>query len=232
MTNEEENNNKERRSLVDEDHLVTESLLSWAKDVRYVRRIQSLLADAVEPHFSGIVVSKGTWYTSYLLYVLLIVTRKGRTLGMQATGLQFAESRRVVDALLAIGISTWALDCWAMTGDRQSQRLSEAEGLRGSNRRRRHELLRQQMLQRASSSQSTVTHSNPSPHSSCNELSYWDRMAMNVRTLIKVGLHIHTYNQSLGEVLFSCLTLVDTTVLDTFHRRVNPRRSPQSTNPQ
>jgi hypothetical protein len=191
-------------TIQDGDHLVTESLLSWAKDVRYVREIQSMLAEAAEPLFSGAsiapsVVSKGTWYASYLLYILISVGRQGRTLGMGATGLQLTISsghnslskRRIVGSLMALGMSTWALDWWATKSDRESE-SSHSEGLRGIERQRRHELLRQQMLQRAtSSSQSTVVvHSNQSQsresNNSSEELSFQGKLVNNLQTLIKV----------------------------------------------
>ena len=170
-------NNETAITSGDDDHLVTESLLSWAKDVRYVQEIQSMLVQAAEPLLSGSsiapsVLSKGAWFTSYLLYIMIVVGHKGRTLGMQTTGLRFfAENnhsgsslskRRIWGTLVALGLGTWVLDWWATKVDRESD--MQSEGLRGSDRRRRHELLRQQMLHRSNSSCSQITemHSNRS----------------------------------------------------------------------
>lgn len=181
--------------IIVDDNLVTESLLSWAKDVRYVRAIQSLLAQASEPLLSHQLapstLTKGTWYTSYLLYVMIMMSCHGRTLGMKATGMEFATSKTnssrhgLIGALLALGATTWALDYWASKNDRQAE--SQSEGLRGNERQRRHELLRQQMLQRATSSQSTEVHSNRSHHrQTSGVLSYQSRLAIKVQQLVKV----------------------------------------------
>ena len=177
---------KETNNWTNGNHLITESLLSWAKDVRYVQSIQSLLASAAEPHFSRSLVANGSWYASYLLYVLLIVARTGRTLGMQAAGLHFVDTGRrlILSTLVVLGVTTWVLDWWATVQDRQIE--SQSEGLRGSDRQRRHQALRQEMLQRAStgSSQSTIIHSNLSSKNLRRSLH--DRIMSLLRTSIKV----------------------------------------------
>lgn len=181
-----EANSKENNNWTDGNILIAQSLLSWAKDVRYVQYIQSLLASAAEPHITGSLVSNGSWYTSYLLYVLMIVAHTGRTLGMQATGLQFVDEgrRRVVSSLVVLGVTVWVLDWWATLHDRQIE--SQSEGLRGSERQRRHEALRQQMMERAStgSSQSTTVHSNVV--SKNHRRSSHDRIMSIFRNSIKV----------------------------------------------
>lgn len=177
---------KETNTWRDGNHLITESLLSWAKDVRYVKAIQSLLSSAAEPHFMGTQVASGSWYISYLLYVIMIAARKGRTLGMQATGLQFVTTGRrcIFGALVVLGVTAWVLDWWATFHDRQLD--SQSEGLRGSDRQRRHQALRQQMLDRAStgSSQSTSIHSNLSSSKNLRR-SFHDRIMSLFRNSIK-----------------------------------------------
>jgi hypothetical protein len=127
--------------------LVTESLLSWAKDVRYVGDIQDALRKALEPHSSYPEIETKTWYLAYLLYVLTVIRQKGRSLGMEATGLQFVRTRIYpVVALTALGVGSWALHGFYS----EPNRPTTPEELRGTDRQRRHELLRQQMLERSS----------------------------------------------------------------------------------
>ena len=192
----------------DDSGLVTESLLSFAKDVRYVQAIQSLLAQATEPLLSDSLtpstLTKGTWYTSCLFYVLMMVGRHGRTLGMKATGLQFASNEsyskhRLIGALLTLGAATVAPDLWASKDDRHAE--SQSEALRGNERQMRHEMLRQQMFQRASgSSQSTLIDNNLNRRQSSSEtLSYRDQITIKAREIIKVcSTRVHFSNGYFG----------------------------------
>jgi Ring finger domain len=127
-------------------NLVTESLLSWAKDVRYVTEIQEALHRALEPHTSSLGIKTHTWYMSYLLYVLTVMRRKGQSLGMEATGLKFLPTRSRPILVLAVwGVGTWLLHGFWSERNRQPP----LEELRGSDRQNQHELLRQQMFERS-----------------------------------------------------------------------------------
>jgi len=143
MTEEQESQGSEQSVPGD---LVSQSLLSWAKDVRYVRQIQETLKSVFENYTLSPWVETQTWYMAYLLYVFAVVRRKDRSLGMEAAGLQFAPSRnRPILALAALGIASWALQNSLSRGDGSAT----PDELRGSDRQRRHELLRQQMLERS-----------------------------------------------------------------------------------
>ncbi len=70
--------------------VIPESMLSLAKDARYIQLCQHLLQQILEPWGrdpSSISINKDTWFLSSFLYVLLVVVPSGRTLGMEACGL-------------------------------------------------------------------------------------------------------------------------------------------------
>lgn len=101
---------------------IPESLLSLAKDERYIHQCQILLDQLLESvsflflrpsgfggmglggdgnhidesneeqESSSIILKRRTWLISYLLYALLIVIPNGRTLGMELLNLQFSAS--------------------------------------------------------------------------------------------------------------------------------------------
>eukprot|EP00934_Nitzschia_sp_Nitz4_P009375 Nitzschia sp. Nitz4//scaffold38_size140716//118163//118815//NITZ4_003168-RA/size140716-processed-gene-0.79-mRNA-1//-1//CDS//3329550141//9365//frame0 len=138
-------------------NLVAESLLSMAKDNRYVSHIQFLLEQALQPFISRSFVpsllNKTSWYVSQILYLMIVVGGKGRTLGMEATGLTFADKDhrsqkiRTIGSLLGLATTMLLLQLWATAPEREEE--AETEGLRGTDRRQRHEAMRQQMLRRA-----------------------------------------------------------------------------------
>lgn len=183
-------------------NLVSESLLSWAKDVRYVDGLQSLLQEALEQLLSRThstsTLEKGSWYASLLLYALVIVVPRGRSLGMQVLGLNFEDSQKhqpkrlpFAASLVALILGTGLIDWWAT--NRSQNEHTRVEQLRGNDRRRLHDLLRQQMLERAnstlsnavpSSAQSTIT---PTSHFPLRGLDHF-------RRIVKVRLKImHCY---------------------------------------
>ena len=147
--------------------LVTESLLSWAKDVRYVTEIQESLHRAFELYTSSHGMNTHTWYMACLIYVVTVMRRKGQSLGMVATGLHFSPTRsRPILVLTAWIVGTWVLNgFWS-----ERSRQSILEGLRGSDRQKRHELLRQQMFEHstARSQPSLPLHSSRLSQSTAN----------------------------------------------------------------
>jgi hypothetical protein len=135
-------------------NLVAESLLSLFKDNRYIQQCQDLLLDALEPIVGSNnvseVVKTGTWYASYLLYLHLVVARSGRSLGMESVGLKFSETnnrKRMFVSLWVLGLSSYFLDYYFASASTPSSDAREA--LRGTNQRRMHQQLRQQMLRRS-----------------------------------------------------------------------------------
>jgi hypothetical protein len=145
--------------------VIPESLLSWAKDARYIQLCQQLLQQILEPwsrHLSSSSsIRKDTWVLSSLLYVLLLVVPSGRTLGMEACGLTVAVGPKTITTRLArallLSISgMYALDRWTRT-TAQNPSNNNRESLRGDERRQIHERLRQQMMQRTGGASTTTT---------------------------------------------------------------------------
>jgi hypothetical protein len=183
----------EAQTTTGNNDLVTESLLSWTRDVRYVQQCQELLQQILDPMLPTPEArdewTKRSWYLSSILYVLLVVAPSGRTLGMQACGLKFPETtnrRRLVGTLLALTIGGFGLD--QFTSKKSSLSNNSPESLRGDDRRQRHELLRRKMLQRAA----TVHHSNQQqqqhqqPIDSQSVLSLQERIMSILRHVSKV----------------------------------------------
>jgi hypothetical protein len=198
--------------------LVPESLLSFAKDDRYVQYCQALLCRVIEPFlsrdYSPIRLEQDTWFLSSLLYTLLVVARTGKTLGMDALGLSFAASsrrRRVVGALLLSTCSVYLLQrittrtitTTTTTAASATTSREGRESLRGEERRRYHETLRQQMLQRQpnaaaitinSPTNNTTTTTDPALH-----ISYRERFQSFLTTYAKVITIPYLNNQFLTQ---------------------------------
>jgi hypothetical protein len=157
-----------------DDNLIGESLLSLAKDARYIQQCQNLLLQVIEPMMarhdsqSRLDLQKITLFLSYVLYTLLVVAPTGRTLGMEVCGLRFTgettKRRHLAGSLLAVTVGAFALDRLT-TRNNTNDTTANREALRGGDRRRMHDILRRQMLQRAAS-QSTSTSSPPSTSTS------------------------------------------------------------------
>jgi len=98
------------QSMSSSSNIIPESLLSLAKDERYIYQCQNLLEQVMESFSflfynnssdsnsdnSGgneeerrLVLKRRTWLMSYLLYALLVVIPDGKTLGMDALSLQY-----------------------------------------------------------------------------------------------------------------------------------------------
>jgi len=94
----------------DRDDVISESILSVAKDVRFIQQCQSLLQQAFKAFLvrEEVLASSGcsegqhrdllkirkqsTWLISFILYLCLVVMPTGRTLGMDACGLTFSNN--------------------------------------------------------------------------------------------------------------------------------------------
>ena len=163
------------------NNLVAASLLSLSKDNRYIKQCQTLLLDALEPILGGFFnnttttseafLKTGTWYTSYILYLYLVVSKSGgRSLGMEATGLSFStdtkkkSKKTALISLLVMGLSSFFLDHYlpnasSTSNNNNSESLvsSRVEALRGTDRRAMHERMRQQMLRTRTTTQQHQT---------------------------------------------------------------------------
>jgi hypothetical protein len=182
--------------LHNNDHLVPETLLSLAKDTRYIQQCQALLKELIEPiiflqrggdrgHSFVDQLEKDSWVLSSLLYiVLLVVPNGGRSMGMDSLGLKFSQPssslrrrKAIVGAMLLSIYGSYAFQRWlqrrsstttpgGMDGAAASnhRNATNQEALRGSDQRRMHEALREQMLQRSRESpaqQNTQGQSTP-----------------------------------------------------------------------
>jgi hypothetical protein len=104
-------------------NVVPESLLALAKDTRYVEECKMLLLQVLRsilPERREDLLDRDAWYLSVILYNLLVILRKGRTLGMEICGLRYSERIarwKVVAASLATASSIYALH--RATADRE-----------------------------------------------------------------------------------------------------------------
>lgn len=189
--------------------VIPESLLSLAKDARYIYLCQQLLHQILEPWSrhpaSSISIQEDTWFLSSILYVLLVVVPSGRTLGMEALGLTVAvgpktSTTRLAKAMLLSISGMYALDRWTRTTPQNQSTNDDRESLRGDERRQIHERLRQQMIQRtggASTTTTTITtQANPSTLSSPTtnpsepSMSYSQRL----KSLLKACAKVRSYS--------------------------------------
>lgn len=153
--------------------LIPENLLSLAKDVRYIQQCQILLQKILESfRLRGIPearLHKDSWLLSSILYIIFVIfPNGGRTMGMDTCGLRFEQSpsriRLVGSFLISIcGIYSFQRFIENPVGNAIGNQNDVAhnsdnrEALRGDERRRAHEILRQRMLQRSQASTSEDT---------------------------------------------------------------------------
>ncbi len=174
--------------------VIPESILSISKDGRYVQQFQELLLKAVSFLFERkesfaetseerkLELQQGrkqaTWAISCVLYILVSITT-GRTVGMEALGLDFATANNdgttqphgqdvvvrrrrrfflmcfsVLSA--AVGSLVWEYKSGGNVG-KGTKDDDDPERSRGIQRRLIHERLRQQMLERAANLNGTST---------------------------------------------------------------------------
>ena len=131
--------------------LVPDSLLAFAKDHRYLEACQDLLEKVL------VAPKEEAWWWSLLLYATLVVRRNnGTTLGMNFMGLQPANSsiaqRRLFHIALAAGWAVWARRCiLRMKYNSPEEEEQRHEELRGAARQYFYREQRRAMMQRAQS---------------------------------------------------------------------------------
>lgn len=182
-----------------DEELVAECLLGWAKDVRYVGMVRSSISEVVEPHLADSVaapsrLSKKSWFFSCLLYVTMMIGHKGRSLGMHTLGLgavdrsgrKFSRGRLLCASVL-LGV-TVAFSDWLTTKENQAE--GQSDRLRGNARRRRHELLRRQMLERTAGNggrpSAALQNSRNSSRATTNEISLRCLFQKRLQRILKV----------------------------------------------
>eukprot|EP00980_Cylindrotheca_fusiformis_P028350 scaffold22592_cov129-Cylindrotheca_fusiformis.AAC.36 len=144
-------------SSINDDELVAESLLSWAKDIRYIghcsRLVQQTMESIAPPNTdrSKSNVERNSWFLSSLLYIFFIIAPTGRTLGMNVCGLKFnTAQQQVVRSLLATTFGWYAVD-YLMNRKIPTDPTQSREDLHGNDRLNMHRRLRDQMLLRGRS---------------------------------------------------------------------------------
>lgn len=165
---------------------LAESFLAMAKDCRYVASATHLMIQILEHGLRDLDVRDlqvDAWYASSLLYCLLVLGRKAKTLGMDITGLEYKgcasasslsiNAKRRLWLRSMAGISTlYFLHRWARPKNRpDDNNNSNTAGLRGSSRREAFQNRRRAMIERsqqqqqqghATTSSRTAAEPNPS----------------------------------------------------------------------
>jgi hypothetical protein len=187
-----------QHASANDSELVAESLLSFAKDVRYLGQCSHLFQQAIESIMppntarSESYIQKTSWFMSSLLYILLVIIPSGRTLGMEVCGLKFKTTQQqVVRSLLTTTVGWYALD-YLINRKTSTDLTQDREDLRGNDRMEMHRRLRMRMLQRASSQQSSSDEpesagiTNQNATNVVNAQSLWERIVTLLRLSIKV----------------------------------------------
>jgi Ring finger domain len=170
----------------EENAIIPESLMALAKDARYLEDVKRLLmqvlgqswwqwpwrttteeeaddSGTINHHREEMVVEMDAWLVSALLYALLVVAKRGKTLGMEATGLAYASAtttslqqpRRptLVSWSIATASLIYILRRITLERSSASSATQRMDSLRGNRRRLVFEEQRQAMLQRAQQQQ-------------------------------------------------------------------------------
>lgn len=136
-------------------NVLAESFLALAKDGRYLATATHLVAQILErlrPEYyaTSSATTTDAWFMSALLYALLVLRRKGKTLGMEVVGLDYdgekSSSRRRELSLRSVGGVTLIYLCHRLA---RSRTQSDAADLRGSQRMQAHQRHRRAMIQRS-----------------------------------------------------------------------------------
>ena len=149
------------------EHTVPESLLAMAKDARYVAACTKLVQQVLvgfqtsdntttagqQQQSDDEQISAKASLISSALYILLVLALRKKTLGMEATGLEYAlqHGQHRWKLFLAISLAT-AVASTCCTLSIQQQRPSTVEALHGQSRRDIFQAQRRAMLERAASS--------------------------------------------------------------------------------
>lgn len=148
---------------ISSEHVVPETLLAIAKDMRYVKECEALLLKALlVPFVSPRDIER--WeptagFISAVLYAVLVLARKKRTAGMEVCGIEFSNNNNsdvmalaagaLVSAVWVYGIRWGAAVAAAAAATPTQNGLNSSESLTGAQRRRVFEQQRQEMMRRA-----------------------------------------------------------------------------------
>lgn len=199
-------------SSADGKDTISHSLLSVAKDARYIGQCYKLLLETMQSinkpspsRSSETVTNRSSMLLSVVLYVLIVVRPSERTLGMEVCGLKFEKSRGLVRKLGLGLLGFYVLDTVADKA-RNNHTIEDQEALRGTNRMEMHRRLRRQMRERAQSQiqSSNITQPNPS-QTARTEPS--NPLSQRLATLIKNFINVRSkkYSAVLQLITLSCI---------------------------
>ena len=134
-----------------ENRLVPEVLLAAAKDARYINECRTLLQQLLETF--GFSDEKIATAVSSILYSFIVVLTRGKTLGMEVTGLKF---NKLHYRLVALTVAS-SLTAYALSKITAAQEEDSTESLRGSSRRDVFLRQREAMMGRAQQTNSSST---------------------------------------------------------------------------
>lgn len=182
-----------------DNEMVAESLLSFAKDIRYVGQCSHLVREAMEsimprstarPRLSK---DQTSWFLSSVLYILLVVLPSGRSLGMEACGLKFTSARRqVIASMLTSTVGWYALD-YFISKEASADLGQDREDLRGTDRLNMHQRLRNQMLQRARSEQPDESESARSTSQNATNAGSNQSLRKRIATLLSRAMKVRRF---------------------------------------
>ena len=147
--------NHQQESSTDENDTVSHSLLSAAKDARYIEQCYKLLVDVMQSikqplsSRSEAVVKRSSMLLATTLYIVIVILPSNRTLGMEVCGLKFKTSNQGLVRKLISTVLGWYVSETIVDKARINLPIETQESLRGTTRMEMHRRLRRQMMERA-----------------------------------------------------------------------------------
>lgn len=162
--------NHQQESSVGGKETVSHSLLSTAKDVRYMEKCYRLLLENMQSikqpsssRSSEAMIKRSSMLLSAVLYILIVIRPSRRTLGMEVCGVKFRNSRQGLVRQLLSTVFGWYILDTLVDKVRNNHTIENQESLRGTNRMEMHRRLRRQMMERAQSHTQSLNDVQPNP---------------------------------------------------------------------
>lgn len=146
---------QQQESFPDRNDTVPHSLLSAAKDARYIKQCYELIMDVMQSFKqplssrSEAAIKRSSLLISTIIYVMMVVLPSNRTLGMEVCGLQFKTSKQGLVRKILSTILGWYVLEIVIDKARIDHPIETQESLRGTTRMEMHQRLRRQMMERA-----------------------------------------------------------------------------------
>lgn len=179
--------------MAESEDLIPESLLAIAKDSRYIQECCEVVVEIWHrwcPRQRRENLERDAWFWSLVLYIVLVVGSRGRTLGMEALGLSyinrdasrtsssFISRFKLLSTSLGLVAAVYLLQSQTSETDATRERV---ENLTGSSRRDFFEAQRRAMIQRSrqpsSDSSETLVRSQSMPMPASLFLAEWKQKA-------------------------------------------------------